>query len=191
MSDARNTTGKRKTLVYTIAVAEGVQVGITDGLFVTKGAKGEVKRKLMHHGITAAAADGKIVLTAENPTKREKRMLGTFKAHIQNMMKGCSEGHTYKMKICSGHFPMSVSVSNNQLIIKNFTGEKMPRVLDIKQEVTVKVEGQDVLIESTEKELAGQAAAGIEQLTKRPAFDKRIFQDGIYIVEKDGKPVKK
>ena len=30
----------------------------------------------------------------------------------------------------------------------------------------------------------------IERLMKRSAFDKRVFQDGIYIIEKCGVPLK-
>ena len=32
------------------------------------------------------------------------------------MIRGVSEGHVYKMKICSGHFPMNVSLSGNVVI---------------------------------------------------------------------------
>ena len=63
--------------------------------------------------------------------------------------------------------------------------------MDIRQDVTVKVEGQDVVVESNDKEAAGQVASRLERLTRRPGFDKRIFMDGIYITEKDGKPVRK
>ena len=37
--------------------------------------------------------------------------------------------------------------------------------------------------------LAGQTAADIEQMTRRPSFYTRIFQDGIYITIKDGKEI--
>ena len=55
--------------------------------------------------------------------------------------------------------------------------------------MSVKVEAKDVIVESVDKELAGETAASIEELTKRPGFDKRIFQDGIYIYYKDGKGI--
>ena len=84
---------------------------------------------------------------------------------------------------------MNVSINNEELIVKNFLGEKAPRILKIKPGVTAKVEGSDIIIESTNKELAGQAAADIEQLTRITNKDRRIFQDGIYITEKDGKKI--
>ena len=85
---------------------------------------------------------------------------------------------------------MNVSVNKNQIIIKNFIGERHPRTLTIKEGVTVKVEGDIINVESSDKELAGTAASDIEKLTKRTDFDGRIFQDGIYIINKDGKDIK-
>ena len=106
------------------------------------------------------------------------------------MLSGVKDGHKYVLKICAGHFPMNISMSGNQLIVKNFLGEKFPRVLQIKQGVTVKVEGDKVNVDSPDKELAGTTASDIEGLTRRPGFDTRIFQDGIYMIIKDGKELK-
>ena len=117
-------------------------------------------------------------------------MIGTIKAHVKNMIKGVTEGHRYILKICSGHFPMSVSVSNNEIQIKNFLGEKIPRIVKLRDDVKVKVEGDKIIIESLNKESAGQTAADIETICKIRDKDIRIFQDGIWIIEKDGKGIK-
>ncbi len=180
-----------KKMTEKVQIPEGVEVKVEGPSVIVKGQKGELKRTFLTPSITATVEDKNIVFIAEDATKREKMMMGTFKAHVKNMFKGCTEGHLYKLKVCSGHFPMNVSVNNNQFIVKNFIGEKVPRILDIRQDVTVKVEGQDVVVESNDKEAAGQVASRLERLTRRPGFDKRIFMDGIYITEKDGKPVRK
>ena len=52
------------------------------------------------------------------------------------------------------------------------------------------VKGQDVTVSGIDKENVAQTAANIEQITKIKNLDPRVFQDGIYIVEKDGKPIK-
>jgi large subunit ribosomal protein L6 len=117
-------------------------------------------------------------------SKREKTTLGTYKAHINNMLHGAREGFTYRMKICSGHFPMTVQVKGSELIIKNFIGEKTPRVLRLKPGVDVKVEGEFIVISSPDRELGGQTAASIEAVSSRANYDKRVFQDGVYIIEK-------
>jgi len=126
----------------------------------------------------------------KNTTKKEKKNIGAYNAHIKNMIKGLKEPYNYVLKICSGHFPMNVSVSNDEFIVKNFLGEKTPRVLKLKKKVKVKVEGDQVIVESADKELAGQTAAAIEKLCKITNRDPRIFQDGIWIISKAGKIVK-
>ena len=85
---------------------------------------------------------------------------------------------------------MNVSVKDKEFIVKNFFGEKIPRVMKIKEGADVKVEGDMVIVESPDKEIAGQVAADIEQLVRRTRYDIRIFQDGIWIFEKFGKEIK-
>lgn len=183
---------KRKPIGEDIELPQDVEARIEDSIVSIKGAKGEVSRKLLHPLIRISPEQNKIRLEAKKNTKRERKMVGTFKAHIKNMIKGVTQGHVYKMKICSGHFPMSVSVVKDEFIVKNFFGERTPRRLKLKSGVSVKVDGDIITIESLDKELAGQTAGSIEELCKkkRSKFDKRIFQDGIFIINKNGKEIK-
>ena len=74
--------------------------------------------------------------------------------------------------------------TNNFEHIGNFLGEKKPRLARILGETKVKVSGNEVVVSGISKEDVGQTAANIEQVTKIKRFDPRIFQDGIYIVDK-------
>ena len=134
--------------------------------------------------------NGEVKFSSIKTSKSTKKLINTFTSHMKNLFKGVEEGHTYKLKICSGHFPMTVTLKGEELEVKNFIGEKVPRILKIKPGVKVTVNGSEIIVESINKDLAGQTAASIEQLTKRPGFDNRIFQDGIYIIEKDGVAIK-
>ena len=154
-----------------------------------KGPKGEITRTLPDKQLKISKEGNELILRYEKSSQREKKNLFTTRAHLKNMIKGVQEGFTYKLKICSGHFPMSVGIKNGVLEIKNFIGEKVPRTLKIKQGADVKIEGDIITVHATDKELAGLTAGAIEKLTRRPGFDKRIFQDGIYIIEKNGKKV--
>lgn len=183
-------TMKIELMQEELELPEGVSVTFEGMNVVVKGPKGEVTRMLFSKQVEMKVDSNRVQFTARKATKREKRMIGTFRAHLRNIVKGVTEGHFYRLKVCSGHFPMNVSVKGSEFIVKNFMGEKVPRVLKLRDGVDIKVEGTEVRVESLNKELAGQTAASIEQLCRRVGFDSRIFQDGIFIVEKDGKIIK-
>lgn len=172
-----------------IEIPEGIDVKIENTIVTVSKEDKNISRKLKHRKVITSVKEGNVVLSFENGTKREKTIIGTFRAHIKNMIKGVSEGHIYKLKICSGHFPMNTAVNGNKFVVNNFLGEKTPRELDIKEGASVKIEGDIVIVEGIDKELVSQTAASIEILTKVKGKDKRIFQDGIYITEKDGKEI--
>ena len=116
-------------------------------------------------------------------------MINTFRAHIKNMIRGATEGHTYTLNIASTHFPMNVTAQGQVLTVKNYVGEKKPRSLTAPEGVSVKVSGSTIEVTSTSIEKAGNFAGRLEKLTQRPKFDDRIFQDGIYITKKDTRQV--
>lgn len=181
---------KSEKMTKEIELPENVSASLVSKLLLIKGAKGEVKREFKQRSISIKIDDKKIVLESRRGTKEDKKMLGTSAAHIKNMIKGSLQDYVYVLKICSGHFPMNISVSGNKLIVKNFLGEKMPRTLQLKEGADVKIEGDLIYVTSPVKEIAGQVSADIEQLTKRPGYDTRIFQDGVWLISKDGKQLK-
>lgn len=181
---------KVKEMSEKVEIPEGVEVKVEKGVVTAKGKNGECSKRLIDPMVAIEVNGKEVVFIAKKATKREKTRIGSYVAHVKNLMKGASEGHVYRLKICSGHFPMNVSVSGNEFVVKNFLGEKQPRVLKLNEGVSVKVEGDMVVVEGCNKELAGQAAADIESLTKITNRDLRIFQDGLYIIEKGGKPVR-
>lgn len=177
----------KENLRKEIEFNEGVSAEIVGNVLVVKGPQGEVRRNFSHPKVTFKVEGNKIVLEANKGTKREKTIIGSFQSHIRNMVKGVAEKHVYLLKICSGHFPMNVSVSNNELQIKNFFGESVPRKVSIITGVEVKVNGTEIEVKSSDKEAAGQMAGKIEKLCVVTERDNRIFQDGCYIINKAGK----
>lgn len=176
-------------ITETIELPEQVTATLDGGLLTIKGPNGEISRRLNDPYVTLKTEGSTITLSNKNATKREKRMINTYRAHINNLIRGVQEPYQYKLKICSGHFPMNVSISDNTLSVKNFLGEKSPRSARLKQGADVKIEGDLITVTSPDKELAGNVASDIELLTKKSGKDLRVFQDGIYIIEKAGVPV--
>lgn len=171
----------------TITLPKGVTATLDVTVLTLTGTKGSVSRNFIHPQIKIEINDGVVEFVTKKYTKNEKKIIKTNAAHVRNMIKGVVEGHEYKLKICSGHFPMNVSIKGNKLEVKNFIGEVVPRLMVFKEGVTAKLDGDFITITGIDKELTAQAAASVEQLTRRNGFDRRIFQDGIYLIEKDGK----
>ncbi len=173
----------------TIEIPEGCQITIKDRHITVTGPKGVVEKEIKNKIVMNEIKDNTLIFYSEISKVTGKKLVLTFVAHIKNMIKGATEGHIYKLKVCSGHFPMSVAIKGDILEIKNFIGEAKPRKLKLIAGVKVKIDGAEITVEDIDKEKAGQTAASIEKLTRRPGFDRRIFQDGIYITEKDGKKI--
>ncbi|MDP3698115.1 MAG: 50S ribosomal protein L6 [Nanoarchaeota archaeon] len=177
-------------LTREIELKSGVTAQLQGNMLKIKGPKGEIIRSFLHPKINLSIEGNKIVLFAPRSTKREKTMLGSFESHIVNMVQGVVEPYVYRLKICSGHFPMSVSVAGNEVVIKNFLGEAVPRKVEIMKGAEVKVTGEEIVVSSPDVEVAGQTAAKIETACKITNRDRRIFQDGCYITHKADKSVR-
>ena len=48
----------------------------------------------------------------------------------------------------------------------------------------VEIKGDEVVVSGIDKEAVGQTAANIEQTTRIRGYDPKVFQDGIYPVDK-------
>ena len=156
-----------------------------DGKRVTvQGPKGELARDFSHVDVDIQKIRNKIMVSVEYPRSRQIALVGTVVSHIRNMMLGVIHGVTYKMKVVYAHFPPSVKVEGDRLIVENFYGEKAARRAKILPGVNVSVQGDDVILEGIDIELVGQTAANIQHSTKLRRKDPRKFHDGIYVFEK-------
>jgi large subunit ribosomal protein L6 len=162
-------------------------VTIDKGTIKVKGPQGEVSKKLHHPKVKLEVKGKHVVVSSELPRKAEKALVGTYGAHIRNMLRGATDGFEYRMKIVYAHFPIKASVKGDVFLIENFLGEKFPRKARILGSTKVSVKGDQVVLQGPNVEDVGQTAANIERATKIRGFDPRVFQDGIYIIEKPGR----
>jgi len=177
---------------YSIPIPEGVNVTIDRRIVKVAGPKGELTRELWYPGLHIDMAETDngpaVLIKSDSSRKNIKAMAGTYRSHINNMIIGTNEGFFYKLKVLHAHFPMQVALTKegNALSISNFLGERKPRVARVMEGVNVEIKGKgaEIVITGIDKEAVGQTTANIEQTTRIKGYDPRVFQDGIYLVEK-------
>lgn len=176
---------KIKELKKQILIPDNVTVEKNEDLVTVKGEKGELKRCFSHPKIKLTVKDKNIDISSKNVKKNEKAIIGTWEAHLHNMVKGVSKGFEYKMKTVYSHFPIKTAVEGNNFVIKNFLGEKSPRKAKILDGVTVESKGDDVTVKGFDREKVGQTVANIERATSVKRRDIRVYQDGVYLISKE------
>ena len=179
----------KKEIFHNIEIPNGIEAEIDGNTLKVVGPLGENKRSFNVNNLIFEKNDNKIIIGCKRATKSEKKIINTNLSHIKNIIKGVQEKFEYKLKICYSHFPITVKVSKGEAVIKNFLGEKVDRKSKILDGVDIKVDKDVITIVSIDKELAGQTAANFEMATKIRKRDRRIFQDGIFIITKSGKKI--
>ncbi len=179
-----STKTQEETVFERIKVPERTKVTVAEGTVVVEGEKGRVSSRMAYPRLRIIKEEGSIVVRADSRTRRYKKMVYTYASHIKNMIAGANDGYVYRLKICSGHFPMTVKVEGKFVVISNFLGEKTPRKAMILDNAKVTVSDEAITVESADLNCAGQTAANIETATKIKNRDRRVFQDGIYLTEK-------
>lgn len=170
----------------TIEIPAGVQVRRDGDYVVVSGKSHTLKRQLSHPRVGISVEGKEIRVRCEFPRRKDGALVGTFTAHLRNMVVGVTEGFTYEMKIVYSHFPVKAGVKGAEFVIENFLGEKFPRRTRIVGATKIEVKGDQVVLTGPDLEAVSQTAANIEQATRIRGFDPRVFQDGIYITKKAG-----
>ncbi len=167
-----------------VTIPQGVKVAVKGSEVSVSGKAGQLKRTFESPRVRIRTEADHVIISCEYPKVKEKALVGTFASHIQNMIDGVQGGFEYHMKVVYSHFPMKPTVKGEKFVIENFLGEKSPRYADIVGHTKVTVKGAEVVVSGHDLEATAQTAANIERACRIKGYDPRVFQDGIYIVEK-------
>ncbi|MCX8188897.1 MAG: 50S ribosomal protein L6 [Nitrososphaeria archaeon] len=167
-----------------IEVPENLSVKFENNTLYVKGPLGQLSKDFSKIKVNISVNSNKIKLSSYSDKRRDIAVLGTAASIIKNMFYGVTKGYTYKLKVVSAHFPVTIKVKGNEVHIENFYGEKYPRIAKIVGSCQVSVEGDDVIVKGVSKEDVGQTAANIERATIVKRKDQRVFLDGVYLYER-------
>ena len=172
-----------------LEIPKGIVCTINEHKVISvKGKLGEMTKDFGHAKKIDIKIDGNTVfLHADFPRKNTVALTTTLKNILNNMFMGVAEGYEYRMKIVYSHFPITLEPpkkGSDVILIKNFLGERAPRITHSIGDVKIKADKEEVIVSGTDKELVGQTCANIQKRCRIKNKDKRVFQDGIYVYEK-------
>jgi len=170
----------------TVDVPKGVTFSLHGRRLHAKGPLGSIERPFPSDALELKSEAGHVTITLRLPAhrKRSQALLRTWVAHVQNLSGSLTLGVDARLKIVAAHFPMKVQVRENHILIENFLGEKHPRSSDLLPGTSARVDGDFVILSGYDVEQVGQSAANIERASRIRDYDPRVFQDGIYLVER-------
>ena len=168
-----------------IELPNGVLATYENFILTIKGEKGEISKLLKYINVEIKVENNFIEVFTKRLTQRQKKIINTYRAHINNMIKGVMEGYSYRLRVVYAKFPITIEIKDKKFFVKNFLGEKKPRSCKVYDDLDVKIEGgNEIVIKGCDKERCGEQATLIEQTTRITHFDRRVIQDGVYIIEK-------
>ncbi|MFH1450550.1 MAG: 50S ribosomal protein L6, partial [archaeon] len=168
----------------TIEIPKDVKIEINNGDLSVQGKLGTVNKQVAIDSTEIKKDNGTITINPKTNRRKAKAMAGTITSHIKNMIKGVCEGWEYELKILYLHFPMTVKVEKDRVLVNNFLGENTPRIADVVGDTKVEVEGDKITVTGIDIETVSRTASNIELATRIKRYDRRVFQDGIFIVKK-------
>lgn len=170
-----------------VVIPQGVTVDIKDNVITVKGKLGELKQE--YSDIDIKIEDGEVILERSSDQKDIRSKHGLYRALVQNMVTGVSEGYTKELELIG----VGYRASNQGQILDISIGFSHNIVMDIAPEIkveTITAKGKNPIIKLTshDKQLVGQVAAKIRSYRKpEPYKGKGIKYVGEYIRRKAGK----
>jgi len=168
----------------TIPVPENVKVTEKHRILNVEGSLGKTRKNFKKIPVDLQVSGKNITLKSFGTRKKDYAIFKTAESIINTLIKGVQQGYTFKMKIVYAHFPITVKVKDNYVLVENFQGERAARISKIVGDTKVVSKGDDVIITGPVLTDVSQTAGSLQQNTKVKNKDHRVFLDGIYLFEK-------
>jgi len=167
-----------------ITIIKGVKVEKKDNLLKVTGPKGELSVKIPSK-IGVEIKENEIIVTRTSDAKIDKALHGTWRALLNNMIIGVSEGFQKKLEIVGVGYKAEPKGKKIQLAL----GYSHPILFEPPQGIKIELPiPTNIIISGIDKQLVGQVAAKIRSFRPpEPYKGKGIKYEGEYIRRKAGK----
>ena len=173
---------------HPISIPAGVTVSVKDGVVTVKGAKGELTQNV--DARISVAVEGDQVLVSRSSDERQERSLhGLYRALIQNMVTGVSEGFSKTLELVG----VGYRASNQGQILELSLGFTHSIFLQLPKEINLETKTERnknplIILSSADKQLLGQVCAKIRSFRMpEPYKGKGVRFEGEVVRRKSGK----
>ena len=171
-----------------ISIPSGVTVTSKDGVITVKGPKGELSQ-CVDPTIEVKVENNQIELTRPNDEKETKAKHGLYRALINNMAKGVSEGYRMELELVG----VGYRAQNQGQVLELSLGYSHNIYVGLPDEIKIETKNERnqnplIILECCDKQLLGQVCAKLRSFRKpEPYKGKGVKFVGEYIRRKAGK----
>ena len=171
-----------------IAIPAGVTVTHKDDVVTVKGPKGELSQ-YVNPLITVTVEGNEVIVSRSSDEKQERAFHGLYRALINNMVVGVSEGYKAELELVG----VGYRVSNTGNVMELALGFTHPIFMVLPAEIKVETKTERnknplITLESCDKQLLGAVCAKIRSFRKpEPYKGKGVKFVGEVIRRKSGK----
>ena len=167
-----------------VQIPKGVTITLKDGMVTVKGPKGELIEKI-HPDVYVEVKDNQVVVTRKLDDTKYRALHGLWRALIQNMVLGVTNGFTKKLEIVGVGYRAEMKGTRLNLLL----GYSHPILFAAPDGIKVEAPTQtSIVISGAHKQLVGLVAAKIRSFRPpEPYKGKGIKYEGEYVRRKAGK----
>lgn len=167
-----------------VTIVKGVKIEKKDGMIQATGAKGTLSARI-HPAITVEIKNDQIFLSRTSDEKFVKALHGLWRAIIQNMIIGVTQGYQKKLEIVGVGYKAELRGKRLQLTL----GYSHPIVFNPPDGIKLEVpQPTNITISGIDKQLVGQVAAKIRSFRPpEPYKGKGVKYENEFIRRKAGK----
>lgn len=170
-----------------IELPEGVDVSIQDNTIIVKGKLGELSQELLDF-VTLEQKDRILELKVEDENNKFQRsMWGTSRSLVANLVHGVTNGFKQKVELNGVGYKMALQGANLVLNI----GYSHPVIISIPEGIMLKIDKNELLGESINKQLIGDFFTRVHNLKPADPYKHKGFKlPGRFYRKKVGKKAK-
>jgi len=166
-----------------IQIPKEVTIILEDNILKVTGPKGSLQQSVSHP-ISFEVVENEVFVTPKEQVKNISAFWGLYRALLQNMIIGVTEGFTKKLRIEGVGYRVALQ---GQTLVLNL-GYSHPIEITAPEGITFEVEKNTISVKGINKELVGQVSANIRSTRPpEPYKGKGVRYDDEFVRMKVGK----